>query len=159
MTIILPDGRNPKQFTATCGIYLIKQLSTGRTYVGSSSEIEKRLYLHLVTLRCGTHHSQYLQHVWDRSEESDFAFYLVETCPVEDLLDREQVYMDSFKPEFNMQLTAHMSRGWNHSPETRLKMSISAQIVAADPLERQRRSDRAKRQWQEGKLGRKVSVT
>lgn len=143
---IKPDGRSPNRFQPTCGVYCIIHDHSGRRYVGSSIEIEKRLYLHLVLLRKGTHHCPYLQNVWNKYGESQFSFWLLAKCGVSELESREQLHMDQTANEKSMNChpAAGSARGFKASDETRRKQSEAAKRVAADPAERKRRSDRAK---------------
>lgn len=60
------------------GIYLIAHLSTGMVYVGSSRHIAYRLARHQRELRCGNHHNQKLQSLWDCSTPSCFRFEALE---------------------------------------------------------------------------------
>jgi hypothetical protein len=50
---------------------------------------------------------------------------------------------------------SHHAVGRKISEETKSKMSLSAKRIAANPEERQRRSARAKQQWEQGRLGRR----
>lgn len=51
---------------------------------------------------------------------------------------------------------AGKSPAWSWTPERRAKASQSAKLRATDPEERKRRSERAKQQHAEGRLGRRV---
>lgn len=154
MTSIAPDSRSPKSVKFHSGVYIIRHKPSGRVYIGSSAEVEKRLYLHRVLLRVGRHHCEYLQNVWNKHEEQEFAFYLLEECSIADLGVREQFYLDSFSEKMNSQPIARSCRGYRHSDETRSEMSLSAMVVADRPGERERRSERAIQQHVEGRLGR-----
>lgn len=155
---IHPDGRHPKFIDFCCGVYEIVHYPTKRKYVGSSKEIQKRLYLHLVQLRKNTHHCPYLQNVWNKYGEDAFDFFLIEECPKNQLDVREQFHMDA-TPELGFELmnchpAAGSSRDFKHSEATRKKMSISAKKASNTPEQKKMRSERAKRQHAEGSLGR-----
>jgi len=83
------------------GIYEIKNKVTGKCYVGSSKQIEKRWQQHLLALRKGTHHSILLQRAWNKYGEECFAFEVREECQEGDLLEKEQQYLNN-KPEYNI---------------------------------------------------------
>jgi len=153
---IWPNSRSLKKFTPTCGIYEILHRPTGRRYVGSSAEVEKRLYWHFAMLRKGTHHCTFLQNVWNKYGPDGFETFLLEQCYVDKLIEREQYHMDSSSPYslMNLEGTARATRGWKHSEEVKLKISETAKRVGADPTERQRRSERAKLQHRQGNIGR-----
>jgi group I intron endonuclease len=158
MIPITPDGRSIRHFTPSCGIYAIVHTPTGRRYIGSSCEIEKRLYYHVVMLRKGRHHCDYLQNVWNKHGEQQFGLFLLEICSIECLAEREQHYMDQTVTglRMNSQPIAKTARGYHHSEETKEAMSLAAMEVAEQPGERERRSQRAKLQHAQGKLGRQT---
>jgi group I intron endonuclease len=149
------NGRSSKYVTFTCGIYEIYHKLTRRRYIGSSSEVEKRLYHHLVKLRTNSHPCQHMQNVWNKYGDKDFVFFLIETCAVEDLIRREQFYIDRvpIKQRLNVLPVAGSARGFRPSEETRKKMSESAKKFGSSEKERKARSERAKKQHAEKKLG------
>ncbi len=159
MRRINPDGRSPTKIVGlVCGVYGIYHERTKRRYVGSSIEVQKRLYLHLVQLRKGTHHCGYLQNVWNKYGEEEFSFVLLAKCRPQNLVRLEQTYIDksSAYKLMNVCLIAGNCLGVKHTDTTKRKMSRSAKRVAADPEERKRRSTQAKRQHREGNLGRQT---
>lgn len=86
----------------TSGIYRIIHTPTGREYIGGSSYcIRQRFCLHRSLLRRNRHHGRFLQRVWNKSEESEFVFEVVEFCDPSVVISREQHYLDSRKPVFN----------------------------------------------------------
>lgn len=132
-----------------------------RRYVGSSQEVEKRLYLHRVLLNRGKHHCKYLQNVWTKYGEQGFKFFLLEECEICDLEAREQFHMDkgSRFSLMNAHPAAGSARGFRMSERSRRKMRKSAWQVSNTPEQKLMRSERAKRQHAEGKLGRKTHQT
>lgn len=79
------------------GIYCILNIRTHKRYVGSSADAPKRLYVHGWLLRQGRHHSPQLQRSWDRDGEKAFVFTVIENCAREDLLRREQIWMNALQ--------------------------------------------------------------
>lgn len=79
------------------GIYLIKNLITGKVYIGSSSNIKSRFWIHKNRLNHQLHHSQHLQHSWNKYGEENFTFEKLEYCTKEDRYVREQWWMDLFE--------------------------------------------------------------
>lgn len=68
------------------GIYCIRHIESGKMYIGSSINIERRLTDHKTKLKtsCGSknrHHNTYLQAMWDKYGEKSFVFYIVEELP------------------------------------------------------------------------------
>jgi group I intron endonuclease len=110
----------------TTGIYIIRNLTNGNCYVGSSVDINKRWGRHRKSLHKGNHHSIYLQRAWNTHGEDSFNFYVAEECECGELISREQWYIDALNPAYNISKTAGSPLGVKHTDETRMKMSISA---------------------------------
>ena len=113
------------------GVYAIEQLSANRFYIGSSQAIDVRWSQHRRLLRDGVHHSSFLQHAWNKHGEDAFEFYILEECEPDQLLIREQVYLDTFKPVFNVNVLARSRRGTPLSPETKQKVVAAIHARAA----------------------------
>jgi len=71
---------------------------------------------------------------------SNFSLEILEYCEEKDLLPREQYYLDTIKPEYNLLKVAGSWRGYKHSDETRAKMrgrvrsaELRARMVTAQP--------------------------
>lgn len=77
------------------GIYKI-QGSTERFYVGSSKDLEYRRRSHWDDLGEGRHVNLLLQRTYNRGD--DLTFSILEFCEEEDLLIREQWWLDYFWP-------------------------------------------------------------
>ena len=77
----------------TCGIYKITNKITGKSYIGASENVEKRWSRHKSDLRKNNHHNPPLQKSWDKYGENNFELKILEKCPKEELLLREQYYV------------------------------------------------------------------
>lgn len=107
------------------GIYKILNISNGRFYVGSSVQIESRIFKHLAFLRRGDHPNKHLQAAFSKYKEQNFDFELLEVCQKSELLAREQHYIDSLNPEYNICKVAGNTLGYRHNHAARNKMSIA----------------------------------
>jgi group I intron endonuclease len=85
-----------------CGVYAIYNHITGLVYVGSSVDIGNRKSQHLDALRRGNHHNPYLQRSFTKYGVAAFSFKVLELCQPEELLCREQAYIDSLQPVYNV---------------------------------------------------------
>lgn len=85
-----------------CGIYMIINLINGKKYIGSSINIRQRLWEHRATLRHNKHYNNHLQRAWNKYGEENFDFSILERCPKEKRFEREQYYVDSLHPEYNI---------------------------------------------------------
>lgn len=108
------------------GIYLIVNLFNGIYYVGSAvigniyMRMHKHLYSKIGNILVGKAVEKYgLQ---------NFAFLVLELVPQQDtddvklLLEREDYYIKTMKPEYNIAPLATNSTGWKHSEESINKM-------------------------------------
>jgi len=93
------------------GIYKITNEITGKFYIGSAKDIDWRWYEHKRDLRLKSHCNPKLQHSWDFYGEDKFTFTVLEEVEPtqEKLFEREQYYLDTFKPYIR-------GMGYNISP-------------------------------------------
>lgn len=104
------------------GIYQIRNLVNGKRYIGSAKCFRIRWNAHRANLRRGAHHSRHLQSSWGKHGEPVFAFEILETCSHDELLVREQAWIDRMKPVFNVCPVAGNTMGRKCLPETRDKI-------------------------------------
>ena len=107
------------------GIYAITNRQNGKQYIGSSIDLPKRRREHWNALLGGYHQNQHLQRSVNRYGLGAFAFDVLERCESEQLVDREQFYLDSLKPAYNMRPIANSMLGIKRSRETRERMSVA----------------------------------
>lgn len=113
------------QMEARPGIYEIRNLGNGHRYIGSTANMRKRQWEHLCALRKGKHHSRYLQRAWFRYGAERFVFEVVEcVSDVACLIEREQHYLDTICPAYNLSPTAGSNRGAEHTEAMRLANSM-----------------------------------
>lgn len=73
----------------TSGIYAIKNLTDGKTYIGRSVNIEKRWNEHKWQLDSNRHINRHLQGAWNRGDKFDFS--ILEECE-NGLLNEREIY-------------------------------------------------------------------
>lgn len=86
------------------GIYCIINTFNNKRYVGSSINLHMRLQRHRSMLRKNYHQNRKLQNSWNKHSEERFDCYILEYCPEDLLIVREQYYIDNLKPEYNLVL-------------------------------------------------------
>lgn len=107
----------------TSGIYQIENQINGKRYVGSAMNLRKRWQAHLSALRRSVHHNPHLQAAFRKHGEAAFMFATLESVGPHGLIGREQHYLETLNPEYNICPTAGSSLGRPCSRETRQKMS------------------------------------
>ncbi len=108
------------------GIYIITCLPNGKRYVGSSVQIPVRWSQHKTDLRGGYHGNAHFQRCWDKYGPEAFTWEVLERSSPEELVEREQHYLDTLRPELNgsPNATAPM-RGQTMSEEQKAKISVT----------------------------------
>jgi len=107
------------------GIYQIQSKSNNKIYVGSAVNLRGRKQHHFQDLKHNKHHSIYLQRHYNKYGKDDLQFSILEFCEKEKLIEREQFYIDTLKPEFNICKIAGSCLGIFHSEETKKKNSAA----------------------------------
>lgn len=78
-------------------IYAIVNLLNNKKYIGSTTNFSRRKRQHLKRLKKGNHHAVGLQRSWNKNSPDNFAFIVLEeVLNQEDLIAREQFYIDTF---------------------------------------------------------------
>lgn len=111
-----------------CGIYCIENLVNGKKYIGQSVDIKKRWYEHRRTLRLNQHDNVFLQRAWNKYNENNFKFSVIETCDINKLNDLEIYYIELFhtfnsKYGYNMTSGGDGCVGYKHTEETKRYIS------------------------------------
>lgn len=107
-------------------VYRIVNTVTGDFYIGSSVNIDRRKSIHFFDLRHDKHHSPILQNSFNKYGEDKMAFEIIETVSAEDIhdiLEREQFYIDTLCPKFNVCQIAGSPLGIKHTEQARANMS------------------------------------
>lgn len=110
------------------GVYLIFCLANKRVYVGSSATVRgiaHRFLHHRSELRKNNHRNSHLQNSWNKYGESAFLFAPIEYCTPEFCITREQFWINSLRPSFNIAQVACSNLGIKRTEEFKLKCSIA----------------------------------
>ena len=108
------------------GIYVIRNTSNGKRYIGQSIDIQRRFREHKSKLKLGKHGNKHLQAAWNKYGGSSFDFSILLLCPMSSLDEQEAAILASSSPEYNKSLECHAPmRGRRHTDATRAKMSIA----------------------------------
>lgn len=108
------------------GIYCIINVKNNKRYIGSSKNIRLRLQSHKSLLKNNHHENRVLQRSWNKYGENNFNYYILEKCEEQDLLIREQFYIDTLKPEYNLN---PISNKPPHTKDSRKKQSETRKLL------------------------------
>lgn len=129
----------------TTGIYKILNKVNGKFYIGSAVDIENRWRRHKHDLNKNNHHNIYLQKGWNKYWNVSFEFTIIEACDKENLLIREQFWLDWAKPEYNLSPTAGNSLGVKHSEQSRKRMSEAKKKMTEETKDMMRQARKGKK--------------
>lgn len=131
------------------GIYKITNISNNKFYIGSSINIDRREKEHLRNLKANKHTNLHLQYSWNKYKENNFTFETLENCNIDDLITREQYYIDQFKPHYNICKIAGSTLGFKPTIEQINKATLKR--IGS------KRSYETRKKMSEWQLGRKFS--
>lgn len=106
------------------GIYQIVNLVNGKKYVGSAVNLNSRKRTHFSNLRLNKHCNNHLQNAWNKYEENNFKFEVIEYVENKiKLIEKEQYWIDKLnvcndKFGYNIAPKAGSQLGFKHSEKT-----------------------------------------
>lgn len=120
-----------KEIIGKSGIYQIRNTVSEKIYVGSAKDLKARKRTHFSQLRTNQHPNNHLQNSYNKYNNEDFIFEVIEYVDdKEDLLEREQYWMDKLEVTnqnkgYNININAINRLGVKHTKESKMKMSIN----------------------------------
>lgn len=84
------------------GIYCITNTIDDRVYIGSCKNFKSRIKEHLNCLKRNNHNNIYLQNFVNKYGLESLKFHIIEFSKIVNLVNTEQYYLDTLKPEFNI---------------------------------------------------------
>lgn len=125
-SLVLSDNKD------RTGVYMWIHKSSGKIYVGSAFNLSRRFTEYYSSYYLKRNKSMYICNALGAYGHSEFSLIIIEYINTLDidkkevrklLLLREQNFLDSIQPEFNILKTAGSLLGHKHSPETIAKIS------------------------------------
>lgn len=122
-------------------IYKILNLINGKCYVGSTRNLRARSNEHWWNLTNNQHHSQYLQHAFNKLGRTKFTIQVIENVSSpKDLVSREQFYINLLKPAYNMckvagncsglkQTAAHIEKKRAKNKKVVLQLNLAGKLL------------------------------
>lgn len=129
-------------------IYKIESKRSRKKYVGSALNSCKRKSLHFRLLKQNKHHNIILQNHFNKYGIDDLRFIILEKDINKDvLIEREQYYIDTLKPEFNICKKAGsvMGRVLNDETKNKIRNSLIGKKHTEERRNNMRNAERCKR--------------
>lgn len=140
-------------------IYKIKNLINDDFYIGSTQNLVKRYYTHLNHIRTNKNTCIKLIRAVNKYGEENFSFEIIEKCNIDNLLEREQHYLDSLNPKYNISKKAGSNLGIKRTEEVKLKKSKLQKEKWADQNYRKKHLDKLSNNWKKGSLHKMAKIT
>lgn len=106
------------------GIYKIINTSNNKFYIGSTVSFNRRKSEHFRHLRLNKHINGHLQNSYNKYGKEFFEFIIVEYCENSLLMEREQFYLDTLKPNYNLTTSVVGTTGYSHTEKAKKVMSL-----------------------------------
>lgn len=114
------------------GIYLIRNSTNGKIYIGSAVNTQKRFLEHKYALRKNCHCNIHLQRAWNKEGENSFVFEEYLECNKDKILFYEQLVLDAMvircgrENIYNICPKVGNTLGRYHSEETKFKIRLKS---------------------------------
>lgn len=100
------------------GVYRLINLTYENVYVGCSADLGRRFTSYYSFMYIDAQKTSLICKALLKYGYSKFRVEVLEYCTLENLLEREQYYIDLLKPKYNILTVAGSSLGYRHTEET-----------------------------------------
>lgn len=97
------------------GVYMWVNTINNKRYLGSSTDLQRRFSAYFSVAYLTKYNTSMIHRALLKYGYSNFSLHILEYCNKEDLIAREQYYLDLYKPEYNVLKVAGSSFGWKQS--------------------------------------------
>lgn len=110
------------------GVYILYNTINNSYYVGSSSNLARRMssYFSFANLNHPKNKNMIICKALLKYDYKPFSLMIVEYCSISELQGREQFWINTLNPNYNVLKYAFNSLGYKHTPESLKLMSQSA---------------------------------
>ena len=139
----------PNKFAS--GVYTIKNLVSGKIYIGSARLFKRRFSQHKTCLRGGYHQNSHLQRAWNKYGEDAFLFSISVVCSPELMQLYEQKMIDAMSPEYNQSKSAYsgIAVGSTITDEHKAKVGLASKEAWKNPEYRNKVTESIRRSMTE----------
>ena len=140
-------------------IYKIVNLIDNHFYIGSTQNFIKRYYTHINHIRTNKQSCTLLVRAINKYKEENFKLEIIEECLPEELLTREQHYLDTLLPKYNVAKIAGSNTGIRRSKETKEAKSTQQKENWADLGYREKHLKALSNNWKMGESHRMAKLS
>ncbi len=131
-------------------IYKITNLINNDFYIGSTQNFIKRYYTHINHIRTNKQSCTVLIRAINKYGEENFKLEIIEECLPEQVLSREQYYLDTLCPHYNVAKIAGSNAGIKRSKETKEKKSKQQKQNWQNPEYKKKHLELLSKNWKSG---------
>lgn len=140
-------------------IYKIVNLVNNDFYIGSTQNFIKRYYTHINHLRINKQSCTLLIRAINKYKEENFKLEIIEECLPEELLTREQYYLDTLLPKYNVAKIAGSNLGIKRSNSVKQAKSIQQKKNWENPDYREKHLKSLSNNWKAGESHRMAKLS
>ena len=140
-------------------IYKIVNLIDNHFYIGSTQNFIKRYYTHINHIRTNKQSCTLLIRAINKYKETNFKLEIIEECLPEELLTREQYYLDTLLPNYNVAKIAGSNIGIKRAEEVKIKKSVSQKENWKDEAYRTKHLESLSKNWKSGSSHKMAKLT
>jgi group I intron endonuclease len=140
-------------------IYKINNSINNDFYIGSTRNVKKRYYTHLNHIRTNKNTCIKLIRAVNKYKEENFTFEIIEECDLNSILIREQYYIDTLNPKYNISKIAGSNFGIKRTEEVKLKKSISQKENWNNVTYRDKHLKELSKNWKKGSTHKMAKIT
>lgn len=129
------------------GIYIIFSNIDNKFYIGSAINLRRRKSEHFSHFLKNNHNNCFLQRHYNKYGIDSLWFGVIEFCSKKKLIEREQYYMDTLKPEFNLNPIAKSCLGIKRTIKFKLHCKEIAFQLMKDPKRKLNLKEKATTQF------------
>lgn len=131
-------------------IYKISNTLNDDFYIGSTQNFVKRYYTHLNHIRVNKKSCTKLIRAVNKYGEHNFKLEILEECDPQYLLVKEQFYLDTFLPIYNIAKIAGSNLGIKRTEEVKLQKSLLQKINWQNSNYKKHHLEKLSKNWKSG---------
>lgn len=115
-----------KSIEKRSGIYVLQNIENGKSYVGGTVNLKSRKRQHFSDLKLNKHKNKRLQDAYNEYSKDAFRYIILEFVDdIDNLVNKEQEWMDKLHPEYNInEIAGNYMGDYIRTPEAREKRRI-----------------------------------